>query len=267
LQDLSVPVLTAAIEANYCERFRLFRYWSQAEVHDEPEMLWIITDIPFPLFNSVLRARLSPDKVDAAIGGATARCASRRVPMLWWTGPMTRPTNLGQYLEARGFKWVEDAPGMAVDLQAMKEETQVPPRLVIEQVGDIETLKQWYQVFKGLFGFPDWMERAWVDSFASVGFGAQSPLRCYIGRLNGEPLATSFLVLGAGVAGIYGVGTVPAARRQGIGTAITLAPLREARELGYRIGVLRSSEMGYRVYHKIGFRKYCEMGLYIWGAA
>jgi len=267
LQDLSVPALITAIEANYFERFRLFRYWPQAEVHDDPEMLWIITDISFPLFNSVLRARLLPDRVDTAIEGAKARCASRNVPMLWWTGPTTMPTNLGKYLEAHGFTRVEYAPGMAVDLLAMNEELQAPPGLFIEQVGDMEALKQWYQVFKGLFGFPDDVENAWVDSFVSVGFNARSPLCCYIGWLRGEPVATSFLVLGAGVVGIYGVGTVPNTRRQGIGTAMTLAPLRKARELGYRVGVLRSSEIGYGVYHKIGFREYCEMGLYIWGAA
>jgi GNAT superfamily N-acetyltransferase len=265
LQDLSVPALITAIEANCCERFRLFRYWSQAEVHDEPEMLWVISDIPFPLFNSVLRARVEPDGVDVAIEGAIARCASRNVPMLWWTGPSTRPTDLGKHLEAHGFTREEDAPGMAVGLLAMNEETEAPPGLVIEKVGDVETLKKWYQVFKGFFGFPDYVENAWVDSFASVGLSGRPPLCCYIGRLSGEPVATSFLVLGAGVAGIYGVGTVPDARRKGIGTAMTLAPLREARELGYRVGVLRSSEMGYGVYHKMGFRKYCEMGLYMWG--
>jgi hypothetical protein len=54
LRHPAVPALITAIEANYCERFRLFRYWSGAEVHDDAEMLWVISDIPFPLFNSVL---------------------------------------------------------------------------------------------------------------------------------------------------------------------------------------------------------------------
>lgn len=114
---------------------------------------------------------------------------------------------------------------MAVDLQAMNEEIQAPPGLVIEQVGDFETLKQWYQVFNGFFGFPDYVENAWLDSFASLGFGTRLPLCCYIGWLSGEPVATSFVALGAGVAGIFGVGTVPDARRRGIGTAMTFGPL------------------------------------------
>jgi hypothetical protein len=52
---------------------------------------------------------------------------------------------------------------MAVDLLAMNEELQAPPGLVIEQIGDVEAPKQWYQVFKEFFGFPDDVENAWVD--------------------------------------------------------------------------------------------------------
>jgi GNAT superfamily N-acetyltransferase len=217
------------------------------------------------MYNNVFRAQLAPDNIDAAIEAVIARCRSRNVPVAWHIGPATRPANLGSYLEAHGFTHTGESPGMAADLLALNEGLPAPPGLTIEQVTDVETLKQFCHVFKVGFGWPDFVEDAWLDLFASVGLGAQSPMRHYLGRLKGEPVATSSSFLGAGVAGIYCVATVPGARRQGIGTTVVLAPLREARALGYRVGILQSSEMGFSVYQKIGFREYCKQGGYEWG--
>lgn len=63
---------------------------------------------------------------------------------------------------------------------------------------------------------------------------------------------------------IYDVAAAKAARRQGIGAAVTLAPLLRARALGYRIGVLQASEMGTGVYTRLGFRQVCSFALYAW---
>ena len=52
-------------------------------------------------------------------------------------------------------------------------------------------------------------------------------------------------------------------RRQRMGTTLTLAPLREARAMGYRIGLLDSSNMGLGVYRRLGFQKYCKMSHYV----
>ena len=48
------------------------------------------------------------------------------------------------------------------------------------------------------------------------------------------------------------------------GTTLTLAPLREARAMGYRIGLLDSSNMGLGVYRRLGFQEYCKMSYYVW---
>lgn len=74
LQDLSVPAMSAAIEANFFEVALLWRSWPAAEVHDGPDTLWTLTGIPFGLFNVVARAQLTLDSVDGAIEEAIARC-------------------------------------------------------------------------------------------------------------------------------------------------------------------------------------------------
>jgi ribosomal protein S18 acetylase RimI-like enzyme len=263
LRDLSEPALIAAVEANLFEMWRLARHWSRAEVHDGPDLLWVLTDVPFPLFNSVLRARLEAEEADDAIQAAISRCRSRGVPMLWWTGPATRPADLRSRLEAQGFSHGGDSPGMAADLLTLPDEPQTPG-MVIEEARDMEALENYHRVIARVFQAPDFTRSGFLEFLSMGGFGRQAPLRSYVGWLEGEPVATSTLVLGAGVAGIYNVATLPEARGRGIGTAITLAPLREARDLGYRVAVLQSSQMGFGVYRRIGFRQYCTVSTYVW---
>ena len=265
LEELSEPELVQAIENNMFEFFMTFRRWPRMEVHDDPDMLWCITNIPFPLFNSVFRTKLEPQNADAVIETTLNRYKARNVPMMWWTGPTTRPRNLGTILEAHGLVNEEgDSPGMAVDLHALNESLNRPAGLEVELVNDEESLRKWSDAVTAAAPMPEFVSEPMFDLFIKLGLGKTSLVRNYFGRLNGEVVATSSLFLGSGVAGIYNVATLPKVRRQGIGNAMTLEPLREAHALGYRIGVLTSSQLGVGVYRKIGLKEYCKIGQYLW---
>jgi len=212
--------------------------------------------------NGVFRTQLMPDDVDEAIEEALAHFSSREVPFMWWTGSAAQPADLGRHLEAHGLAYAEDLPGMTVDLLALNEDLTTPSSLTIKPVGDKKTLRQWGNAAPIGFGLPDTSENACFDLFAGLGFDL--PLRNYVGLLDGKPVATSQLFLAAGIAGIYWVATIPEARRRGIGTALTLASLREARAMGYRIGILHPSEMGMGVYRQLGVEECCKMSYGVW---
>lgn len=263
-QDVSASAFVTAIENNLFDFLPHFGLLPQAEVYDGPDLLWSLTNIPFPLCNSVLRANLAPEGVDAAVEAAMARGKSRNVPMLWWTGPATRPSDLGVALEAHGFVRQDDAPGMAMDLRSLREDVPTPPGFTLEKINDAEALRQWRHPFVVGFGMPDFAVDALMGLFERISFGQRLPLHHYLGRLDGEPVAGGSVYLGAGVAGVYNVVTVPEARRRGIGALITLALLRDALAAGYRVGILHTSKMGLNVYRQLGFQEYCAIGQYLW---
>ena len=263
LEDLSTPALVKAIKANRFEWYKDLGRSPKAVFYSSPGLTWLLTGTPFPLMNTVIRTQLTPDNVDEIIEETVAHFKSENVTSFtWWAEPGTQPTDLGDHLLAHGFTYAEGPPGMAVDLLALNEDITAPSDLRIQHVGDAGTLKQWVSTLISGFELPDGSEGGFFDLLTGLGFDL--PLRNYVGSLNGEPVATAELFLGAGVAGIYGVATVPKARRQGIGAALTLAPLREARAMGYRIGILHSSETGLGVYRRLGFQEYCEMSHYLW---
>jgi GNAT superfamily N-acetyltransferase len=76
----------------------------------------------------------------------------------------------------------------------------------------------------------------------------------YLGYLDGEPVATAVRITSHGIAGIGGVSTVPAARRRGIGEAITRHAALAGLPDGCRASFLQATEMGFDLYRRMGYR-------------
>ena len=262
LADFSLASTATAVEANLFSLFDHLATWPRLELHDDGACRWTLSHLPFPLFNSVVRARLDDAVADAAIEARIKDCTDRNVPMLWWTGPSTTPADLGARLERRGFL-LEPALGMVGDIRFI---TAQPADYVIDvqPVCDVITLATWSRVLCNAFGAPQTFGEAFSDLAAAVGLGPSSSFRHFLGYLNGEPVATCSLHLGGGVAGIYDVGTLPERRRRGIGAAITRAAIAEAAASGYRMAILHSSEVGASMYRALGFGEVCSIGQYVW---
>jgi GNAT superfamily N-acetyltransferase len=275
--------LEAAVEENL---FALFRAMTtilpDSELVETDQLSYHLSFPSNPMFKGVWRTHLLASQVDDVIDQTLAWFKARNAPFVfWWTGPGTTPADLGERLMARGLLSMEGqmeelapgikqteagAPGMVADLSQMNEAvlTQVPPGFTIEVVQDEAALYDFKRVFIDSYEIPEWAAQAWVDATLKAGFG-RTPWKMYVGYLNGEAVATNMLFNGGGVASVYAVATVPSARGKGIGAAITLKPLLEAREMGYRFAGLFSTEMGVRVYERIGFKlTNARINRYLW---
>ncbi len=264
LRDTSDEALAAAIDANQAAQFGLLAACMGGETHDEPDAIWFVTGLDYALFNGVMRARLAPETEERRIDELIAPFRTRGLEMTWHVGSSSRPNELGALLQQHGL-WRElGSPGMAVELARLPDERQRIARLAIEPVRDEATFAVWLDVMARGFDMPAIARDAIGVACRRFGFAPGAAMRHYLGLLRGEPVASSTLFLAEGVAGIYNVATLPQARRQGIGAAMTRAPLLEARTEGLCIGVLQSSRMGLNVYWQLGFRPYSRLIQYGW---
>jgi ribosomal protein S18 acetylase RimI-like enzyme len=210
-------------------------------------------------FNAACRARLAPETAERRIREAIAWFAG--LPFSWWVGPGDAPADLGRLLEAAGLTAVETEQAMAMSLEGLDERGsdsvrgQAPP-LRIVRVGSRGELADYARVEAASWTPPDADVLRFYENAAPVLLAPGSPLRFYVGYSGGEAVAAAELTVAGGVAGLYGIATLEAHRGRGYGSAMTRAPLHDARAEGISIAVLQASVAGAGIYERIGFRRF-----------
>jgi GNAT superfamily N-acetyltransferase len=263
IEDTSSDELLTALESNMVVFWSAYGRGNGCTLHATAESVWFYTGIPVPLFNGVLYARFEPDDVQIACDSLQAVIDEQGAPAFWWIGPQSKPENLAALLERQGLRPVGEVPGMALDLALLDDMPETIVDFAIERVRNAQTQRLWAQIAGAGTEFPAAATEKMARLEPTLTDPQYQAQHRYIGFLHGAPVAASALVLDSGVAGIYAVATIPEARRKGIGRAMTAAPLLEARQLGYRVGMLQASAMGYPVYWKMGFRDVCKYRLYL----
>lgn len=227
-------------------------------------LTWFVTDMSDHFMNVVVCTELPSEGIDQLIENAMSHFKAINIKKLTWLiREQVSSSEIKKQLEAQGLTFRESfASEMAADLRSLPEKTPTPKDFRIVNVESEDLLRKWIHVASIGFGIPGDVENFWYEFFSEA--ACDRPFRTYLALLNGEPVGTSQLFTSAGVAGIYNVTCLPEARGQGIGAAITLAPLLDAREMGYQVGILQASSMGYKVYQRLGFQDFGKLSVYLW---
>jgi GNAT superfamily N-acetyltransferase len=229
-----------------------------AEVGDEDDVSWLRTGLSWGWCNSVAVARFEKSTADERIEAVLAPYRNRQIRLTWFVGPTSTPADLVDRLAAHGLESSPAEPGMACELSDWPA-PRAPAELTVERVLDGKAFHEWCNVFVQGMEAPAEGQAAFEELFGDVAVGEQAPIRAYLARQSGKPIACGFGVPDRGVVGIYAVATLPEARRQGAGGVVTARIMDDARRAGARLAVLQSSEMGFPLYQRLGFRTVCEM--------
>lgn len=259
LHELPAPDVLSAIQANWTAYYTHLGRSPRVELSEGPHLSWTLTGIPDPFLNVVFRTKLPPDEPSSVVDEALAHFKVKGIPALSWLAP---PPDVCPHLLSRGLTFSEGGRGMAADLAALPDSLPASPGVAIVAVEDRASFQAWIHVMRIGFGTPEAAEPDLLEVFVATGSGPH--MHTYLALMDGQPVATSQVLLAAGVAGIYQVTCLPEARGKGIGTAVTLAAMLDARRRGYAIAVLQASDLGYPVYRRLGFRDYGRLNEYLY---
>lgn len=236
----------------------LVAHWSQlgrlpgSRLHEEEGLVWFETPAASLPYNGVLRTRLTPDTVDAAIERVLAAVRSRGA-QLWWVVTQTAtPEDLGARLESAGVPPVERMNFMALDLLgAPPAPVPTPGAVSITPVTDEEGEREYAELTYAYWEVAD-EDRPPIAALHHGITTGRFPGARYLARIEGRPVAKAYLSLPGppGVASLHGMSVVPEARGRGVAGLLTAELLAEARRRGCHRFVLHATDMAVGVYRR-----------------
>lgn len=253
--------MSRLIEQNMVEYYLSLGRFNNSEVCDTPVIKYIFTNCGH---NRIFMADFQSEDASSEINRILSRLNELKIPAVWYMTPMSRPAGLEALLVEHGFTHLRDGTLMAMDITAFRDDRNIPEGLKIGKVVTVEDMNAWGDVLAESFEIEDREAEKYKKYFTGLGVGNGSKLHFFLGKLNGKPVASGCMFKGKEVAGIYWIGTLKEARGQGIGMAMVLHILNEAKNSGYGLCTLIASKMGYPLYKKIGFDGYHTTKVYRW---
>jgi ribosomal protein S18 acetylase RimI-like enzyme len=202
-----------------------------------------VSDLPLSLFNgcAVVEPGGTRD-LDAALRWVV----SRRVPHRVFVAAELE-ADLAAVAAAHGLER-DPVPYPGMVLHPIPDPPELPDDVEVRPIGESDR-DEFLGVGEAL-GLP----RDLAEALFSRSFLRDAEVQAFVGHLGGHAVGYSLAIRSAGATGVYNVGTLPSARRRGVGTALTGAAVAAGRAAGFDCAVLQSSEMAVSMYEAMGFR-------------
>lgn len=258
IDSISSGKLQTASIANMVAFYSIYGRGEGGSLVSTPSNVSFYSGLPAPVFNGVVSINMTCEDVQSTVDDLQAKLNKKGGPAMWWVAPQTTPENIDALLEQSGLQQAGEVPNMVIDLSALSSTQSHIENFIIEKVNKVNNAEGqalWARTTAKGFGVPEPVGAEIAELEATFNDPHYKAAHHYIGYLDDIPVASSSMILDSGVAGIYAVATAPEARHKGIGATMTQMPLLEAKEMGYHVGILQASAMGYPVYKRIGFQE------------
>jgi GNAT superfamily N-acetyltransferase len=225
------------------------------ETRAYPGLAVAFSGVHFSMFNSaVLTSEVgSAAELDRRIKIAATHFAARHAPWSFWVCEnwLDRATQsrMQDVFFKNGLHTVVSLPGMeAVRVGAP---SRLLPEMEFRRVKDDATRSGFNHIMSMAFGMPHSIAREVYEAENTW----RGEFRGYLGYADGLAVASSATVVTAGVVGVYAVGTLPGHQHKGYAEAVMRYALTDARRrTGVEHTTLQSSEAGFRLYERMGYR-------------
>lgn len=225
-----------------------------AEVREIDGLLLAFANVPDPPVNSVLVISEPEDPVAAFI--AAERVFRERGLPIGVDIAVGRHPPVDRAIREIGLTMLFAWPGMAVDVADLPEAV-LPDGIRVEPVTDVSGAAAIAHVEQvGFDSEPEIAERF----YAAASYGVEGG-RSFVAWDGDEPVGMAAAYLHAGAIGIFGVAVLPAARRRGIASALSVIA---ARAFPADLAWLHTDDPQARsVYERLGFREVAQWEVWI----
>jgi ribosomal protein S18 acetylase RimI-like enzyme len=183
----------------------------------------------------------------ATVPGAPARLIGRTIPSDQWVAVSDPWSDMALHNE--GFELDGDRPWMVRRRGTQLDEPAVGSELRVDRVTDPADLEDFERTEALGFG----TERSGPLSWHGPSLLADERIRLLRGLVGDVTVSVAQAFHDSGVVGIYGVTTIPAARRRGYATALTRHAMSA---FGDRTAVLQPSHAAEPLYRRLGFDRF-----------